>query len=168
MRVRHDRIVRHLSSLVQRAGGVSYVEPRYLDDVDRKRPDIHAFFPDDRIMLDVCVAHSAAPSYSRVSSPGFALRIRETEKVSAYSALAAKMECRFVPFVFESFGTIGSFALRFIQDLSSYAKESFSDWSATEALSSLSVRKGNAGPLISGCLMLVSLTLCGVAHGLFL
>ena len=27
--VRHNRIVRHLSTLVQRAGGVTYVEPRY-------------------------------------------------------------------------------------------------------------------------------------------
>ena len=75
--------------------------------------------------------------------------------MSAYSALAAKMECRFVPFVFESFGTIGSFALRFIQD---YAKELFSDWSAAAALSSLSVllQKGNADLLSQGCLMVRS------------
>ena len=49
-RVRHDRLVRALATLIQRAGGAAYVEPRYLED---KRPDIHAFFPDDRVMLDV-------------------------------------------------------------------------------------------------------------------
>ena len=43
-RVRHDRLVRALATLIQRAGGAAYVEPRYLED---KRPDIHAFFPDD-------------------------------------------------------------------------------------------------------------------------
>src|SRR5271156_4637994 len=43
-RVRHDRLVRHLAPLVQRAGGVAYVEPRYLED---KRRDIHAFIADD-------------------------------------------------------------------------------------------------------------------------
>ena len=59
-RVRHDRLVRHLSTLIQRAGGVAYVEPRYLED---KRPDIHAFFPDDRLMLDVTVVHPSSPSY---------------------------------------------------------------------------------------------------------
>ena len=46
-RVRHDRLVRLLATLIQRAGGAAYVEPRYLED---KRRDIHAF-------ADVCVAH---------------------------------------------------------------------------------------------------------------
>ncbi len=35
----HDRLVRLLATLIQRAGG-AFVEPRYLED---KRPDIHAF-----------------------------------------------------------------------------------------------------------------------------
>ncbi len=75
--VRHNRIVRHLSTLVQRAGGVSYVEPRYLED---KRPDIHAFFPDDRIMLDVSVFHPLAPSYSQfwTAQPLGIVRIRRS------------------------------------------------------------------------------------------
>ena len=46
-RVRHDRLVRLLATLIQRAGGSAYVEPRYLED---KRPDIHAFF----LMLVSC------------------------------------------------------------------------------------------------------------------
>ena len=39
-RVRHDRLVRLLATLIQR-WRAAYVEPRYLED---KRPDIHAFF----------------------------------------------------------------------------------------------------------------------------
>ena len=80
-RVRHDRIVRLLATLIQRAGGVSYVEPRYLED---KRPDIHAFFPDDRIMIDVCVLHPSSPSYLQ-SVHGSPMRLRENEKLSSYS-----------------------------------------------------------------------------------
>jgi hypothetical protein len=37
-----------LATLIQRAGGAAYVEPRYLED---KRPDIHAFFPDAHPLL---------------------------------------------------------------------------------------------------------------------
>jgi hypothetical protein len=138
--------------LVQRAGGVSYVEPRYLED---KRPDIHAFFPDDRVMLDVSVVHPLAPSYLHLQD-GAAVKYRENTKVSHYSSLAKDAGSRFVPFVLDSFGTMGSFADKFMQDLASYAKESFSYfYSASSSLSSLSVllQKGNAEVLAQGCLM---------------
>ena len=109
-----------MATLIQRAGGVSYVEPRYLED---KRPDIHAFFPDDRIMIDVCVLHPSSPSYLQ-SVHGSPMRLRENEKLSSYSSLATELGCRFIPFAVESFGTLGSFAVNFMQDLVSYAKES--------------------------------------------
>ena len=73
------------------------VEPRYLED---KRPDIHAFFPDDRLMLDVLVLHPSSPSYLQ-NAAGAALRYRENEKVSAYTPLAAELGCRFLPIAFE-------------------------------------------------------------------
>ena len=103
------------------AGGAAYVEPRYLED---KRPDIHAFFPDDRVMLDVCVSHPSSPS--RLSlAPGYALRYRENAKIAGYSSLAKDSGCRFVPFAFESFGSLGPAGVAFLRDLESYAKESF-------------------------------------------
>ena len=50
-------------TLTQRAGGVAFVEPRYLED---KRPDIHVFFPDDRILIDVWEDNAGAQRlYSR-------------------------------------------------------------------------------------------------------
>ena len=102
-------VVRLLATLIQRAGGAAYVEPRYLED---KRPDIHAFFPDARFMLDVCVVHPSAPS--RVSfAPGAALKYREKGKSSAYESLAKEAGSRFVPFAFESFGGLGTTAISF-------------------------------------------------------
>ncbi len=59
-------------------------------------------------------------------------------------------------FVLDSFGTLCSFADRFMQDLASYAKESFSHfYSSSSSFSSLSVllQKGNAEILAQGCLM---------------
>ena len=98
------------------------------------------------------------PPYSRVSSPGFSLRIREAEKFQAYTPLASQLECRLVPFAFESFGTLGKHALKFLHDLSTYARESFSDWQASAVLSSLSIllQKGNADILSQGCLLVRS------------
>ena len=150
-RVRHDRLVRSLATLIQRAGGAAYVEPRYLED---KRPDIHAFFPDDRVMLDVCVSHPSSPS--RLSlAPGYALRYRENAKIAAYSSLAKDSGCRFVPFAFESFGSLGPAGVAFLRDLESYAKESFLPFHFYSSFSSLAVllQKGNAEMLAQGVVM---------------
>jgi hypothetical protein len=150
-RVRHDRLVRLLATLIQRAGGAAYVEPRYLED---KRPDIHAFFPDAHFMLDVCVVHPSAPS--RVSfAPGAALKYREKGKTTAYESLAKEAGSRFVPFAFESFGGLGTTAISFLRDLASYAKESFLSCDYIISLSSLAVllQKGNAEMLAQGIIM---------------
>jgi hypothetical protein len=140
-----------LATLIQRAGGVAYVEPRYLED---KRPDIHAFFADDRVMIDVCVAHPSAPSRLGLSA-GTALRYREAEKKRAYDGLAASAECRFVPFAMESFGALGPSAIGFLRTLVSYAKESYLPFSLASGISSLAVilQKGNAEMLSQGILM---------------
>jgi hypothetical protein len=161
-RVRHDRLVRHLATLTQRAGGVSYIEPRYLED---KRPDIHTFFPDDKVMIDVCVVHPSSPSYLP-GSLGSALRHRENEKVTSYKTLADENGCRFVPFVVESYGTLGTFASNFIQDLVTLAKESYSStFSPSIAVSSLSIvlQKGNAEMLMQGCVLVRHTLHTGVA-----
>ena len=144
-------MVRLLATLIQRAGGAAYVEPRYLED---KRPDIHAFFPDARFMLDVCVVHPSAPS--RVDlAPSAALRYREKGKVSAYESLAKEAGSRFVPFAFESFGGLGPAAISFLRDLASYAKESFLSCEYIPSLSSLAVllQKGNAEMLAQGIII---------------
>jgi hypothetical protein len=150
-RVRHDRLVRFLATLIQRAGGAAYVEPRYLED---KRPDIHAFFPDDRVMLDVCVSHPSSPSRLGLA-PGSALRFRENGKIAAYSSLAKESGCRFVPFAFESFGALGPTGVAFLRDLESYARESFLPFAYYPSLSSLAVllQKGNAEMLSQGVVM---------------
>ena len=130
---------------------MAYVEPRYLED---KRPNVHAFFL-DRLMLDVTVVHPSSPSYLQLAD-GSAIRYRENEKTSSYSALASELGCRFIPFAVESFGTLGPFAITLMQDLASYAKESFSpSFSYLSAISSLAIllQKGNAEMLSQGCLL---------------
>ena len=106
-------------------------------------------------MLDVSILHPWAPSYLHLKD-GAAICYRENKKVDFYSVLAKDAGSRFVPFVMDSFGTMGSFADKFMQDLASYAKESFSyPYSSASALASLSVllQKGNAEILAQGCLM---------------
>src|SRR5271163_215234 len=150
-RVRHDRLVRFLATLIQRAGGGAYVEPRYLED---KRPDIHPFFPDDRVMLDVCVSHPSSPSRLDLA-PGSALRYRENGKIAAYDSLAKASGCRFVPFAFESFGALGPAGVAFLRDLESYARESFLSFDFYSCFSSLAVllQKGNSEMLAQGVVM---------------
>src|SRR5271155_3171303 len=87
-RVRHDRLVRLLATLIQRAGGAAYVEPRYLED---KRPDIHAlmhvlcwmFVWPTLLLLLVFVSPLALRFY------------RENGKISAYEPLAKDAGSRF-------------------------------------------------------------------------
>ena len=128
-----------------------FVEPRYLED---KSPDIHAFFPDARFMLDVCVAHPSSPSGVRFA-PGAALKYREHGMISAYESLAKEAGSRFVPFAFESFGGLGASAVSFLRDLASYARESFLSCEYISSLSSLAVllQKGNAEMFAQGIIM---------------
>ncbi len=67
-------------------------------------------------MLDVCVAHPSAPSRVHLA-PGAALKYRENAKISAYEPLAKESGCRFVPFAFESFGSLGPAGVAFLRDL---------------------------------------------------
>lgn len=148
--IRHDALVRLLSSCISRSGGAAQVEPRYLDT---KRPDIHAFFPDDRVLIDLTVVHPAAPS-SRASQPLLAAKRREREKVSHYAALTAAEGCRFLPFVLETLGAFGPQASSFLRDLSSYATESFLGCELPPArLLAVLLQKGNAEILAKGCLL---------------
>ena len=104
-------------------------------------------------MLDVCVSHPSSPS--RLSlAPGYALRYRENAKIAGYSSLAKDSGCRFVPFAFESFGSLGPAGVAFLRDLASYARESFLpfDYYSFSSLAVL-LQKGNADMLAQGVVM---------------
>jgi len=126
----------------------------------RTSPDIHAFFPDDRVMLDVCVVHPSAPSRLTLA-PGAAIRYRENGKITAYDSIAKQADSRFVPFAFESFGGLAPTAVGFLRDLETYAKESCGSTNYRLCLSSLAVllQKDNAEMLSQGVLVVSRVTL---------
>ena len=62
---RHNLILQLLAKLVRMVGGATYIEPDWFDG---KRPDLQAYFPDARYLLDVSVIHPSAPSYQRLSA----------------------------------------------------------------------------------------------------
>ena len=80
---------------------------------------------------------------------------RENAKIAGYSSLAKDSGCRFVPFAFESFGSLGPAGVAFLRDLESYAKESFLPFHYYSSFSSLAVllQKGNAEMLAQGVVM---------------
>ena len=76
-------------------------------------------------------------------------------KIVGYSSLAKDSGCRFVPFAFESFGSLGPAGVAFLRDLESYARESFLPFDYYSSFSSLAVllQKGNAEMLAQGVVM---------------
>src|SRR6185503_16393147 len=123
-RVRHDRIVRLLCSLIQRFGGVCQVEPSHFPSI---RSDLLAFLLDLSFMLDVVVSHPCSPS--RLSLPGAPLTVAkyaESRKTSRYSSILPSSTSAFVPFALETFGALGPQALSFVKRLSALSRDSFS------------------------------------------
>ena len=140
-RVRHDRLVRLLATLIQRAAG----PPLSSLVILRTSVPISTPFSLMPVLCLMSVAHPSAPSRVRLA-PGSALKYRENGKISAYEPLAKEAGNRFVAFAFESFGGLGSAAISFLRDLASYAKESFLGCDYVLSVSALAVllQKGNA------------------------
>ena len=71
-------------------------------------------------MIDVSVIYPAAKSHARTLpvEQGAAAAKREKEKIEKYERIATRNGYIFVPFVFESYGALGSHADKFIRDLS--------------------------------------------------
>jgi hypothetical protein len=112
-RVRHDRIVRLLSSLVQRTGGVCQVEPSHFPSI---RPDLLAFLSDSSYILDIAVSHPCSPS--RLSLPDASLtaaKYAETRKSTRYAPLLGTISSKFFPFCIETFGAFAPQALSFVK-----------------------------------------------------
>lgn len=132
------------------------MEPSWLND---KRPDIHVSYPDSRYLVDGSVAHPGAPSHC--SSAAFtrlhAAKTREARKISLYKSLAAKENCKFAPFVLESYGGFGVHAKSFMDEMVRQANDHgqpsvirFRDY-AYRCLS-ICLLNGNCFVLHNGCL----------------
>ena len=147
---RHNMALQRLSGLLQKGGGSVLIEPNWYDG---KRPDAQ-----ESILLDVSIVHPAAPSYfkSAAGSSLAASKIREKQKIAKYQALAKEEEARFVPFVMETYGSMGSYAAGFLKEVGSGAPEQLfmGEGLKSYAVRALSIglQAGNAFVLQSGCL----------------
>ena len=154
---RHNDIVDEVGTILRMAGNHMWKEPR-LDRVDENasqdRPDGVAFGRHlERTMFDVSIVNPTSTSY--LNRPGDRIEYREKEKRDKYDALARKEGCVFVPFVFESYGRIGSAARDFLRRIA----DSYSSTPATAdaffiySLRSLSfaLQIGNGQVAASGC-----------------
>ena len=83
---RHDFVVRALAALFRHVEAWVHIEPR-IYRVERLRPDLEVTFPDQTLLIDVAIAHPAAPSRSSVL-PLAATAGPEREKIKKYKALA--------------------------------------------------------------------------------
>ena len=104
-RVRHDRIVRLLASLINRSGGVSQVEPSHFPS---GRPDILVFLHTESFIVDAIISHPSSPSYlSHPPTPLTIASLHEQRKINHYASTPTSISSRLVPFALESFGAIG-------------------------------------------------------------
>ena len=117
-------MVRLLASLIQRAGGVSQVEPSHFP---AGRPDVLAFLPESSFLLDMVVTHPSSPSYlSRPAAPLYCAQSAQRRKFSRYASTHTSPSCQLVPFALESFGAFGDLACAFIKKLSALSRDSVS------------------------------------------
>ena len=124
---RHNRVLRLVGQLAREAHCYYWEEPRALDSQGGRkgrttigqsiRPDAIISTHDERFMIDVSVINPTSESYS-IGKPGAAARSREQQKTRKYKQLAELEQCKFVPFVLESYGTWGRSATKLLRVLS--------------------------------------------------
>jgi hypothetical protein len=120
---RHENIVRTLEDCARSAGAVTSTKaPEDLNRSDKEKelvPDLFIDTGNVKYMIDVSVTYPGASSYSKQASKeqGAAAARREKEKTDKYEKLAFRNGYIFVPFVFESYGMLGSHADKFLRDL---------------------------------------------------
>ena len=94
------------------------IEPRLAVGEEGSRSDGQFFFSSFSAHVDVAVVHVSAPSYLRLANrPLAATNKIEKEKNSSYAYAAQSQGSLFFPSVFESFGTFGPEAIKFISKL---------------------------------------------------
>ena len=114
--VRHDVVVKVLLAMAARAGVVACSEVMVVEG-SQKRMDLVLHFPGERVWVDVTFVNPQASSY--VGRDG--LLQREKDKLSKWVGEARRAGVRMVPFVIDTFGTLGEQAVDFLRKLSEHA-----------------------------------------------
>ena len=131
--MRHDKIADAVRRVVNRAGCPANLEPLYSRLHDRagragpegqRRGDVFAILSDgSALVVDVTVAHPAAPTYAAAAAKesGAIAARRERDKRREWQAFADGAKYNFVPFGVETYGYLGRSALQFLGAVSQAA-----------------------------------------------
>ena len=85
-------------------------------DLADRLPDGVIHFANKTVFFDVSGVSPSCPSYCG-QEPGEAIRGRERSKTTKYFNFARDRDCAFVPFVLDSFGTLGPRALALVDSI---------------------------------------------------
>jgi hypothetical protein len=156
---RHNAMLRTVGQLVRDVGAYWWEEPRLFGhSIDKRRPDAVVITRNRRYMIDVSVINPTSLGYENKAKGKAAAR--EQQKINKYGKLAQAERCQFVPFVVETYGTVGKHALSFLRALAAEAgdmvEEQDEDTKKVEATflsrslraASFALQRGNA--LVSG------------------
>jgi hypothetical protein len=144
---RHDHIVNLLARFFKRAGALVRVEAKVMGQ-SRIRPDLEIILPDQTLLVDIAVAHPAAPS-RKSTRPLATARIIENAKSTKYAGVASARGGKFLAFIFETYGAYGRQALDILKSLQSLmsrlslASPPMARSSIIETLS-IALQRGNA------------------------
>jgi hypothetical protein len=140
--LRHNHVLKTLAGIAERAGITTRIEltqPSF-DAVARRgralRPDLLLVGCTGTIMVDVGVTHPTAPSriksglmpHNASDDTLHVIQRTENLKVAKYRSLAGEYGARFVPFVCDVFGGIGTHGLQLVDWIcSEYSASSLAD-----------------------------------------
>ena len=156
---RHNKIVQAIHSHSMRAGALSQLEPKHLQNEDGRRTDILLTFAHgvQDTAVDVMVTHPGCQSHVQAAQRSLgAARKAVTLKNNKHKALLAVEGIRFIPFIMESYGALAEESRSFITELALMAAHEDAGWTTAEAhrtcLADVSVanQRGNAITVLTG------------------
>jgi hypothetical protein len=163
--IRHHLIVNAIARYSRLAGAVAIVEPQHLFNNSRRRPDLRVILNYITYLIDVTVTNPMAPSHMHhVKQPLSQAKRAEKDKERSYRDaleslgpdLGSQRAVRFVPFVLEAFGGMGTQAETFLSHLSAFTRDHLSAWSHQDIVGGLkraiatAVQQGNGMIILAG------------------
>ena len=117
--VRHDRAMQLLVKYARSVGVLASLSPK---DLSSLVPDGEFFLSRETVLVDLSGTHPLSPSLiSSQNTSQSAIERRAASKTSKYRQHCAALGARFIPFILDSYGSIGVEALRFIDVIESEA-----------------------------------------------
>lgn len=106
--------MQHLVTFARSAGVLASLT---LKDLSSLVPDGEFFLSRETVLVDFSGTHPLSPSLLSSPQAMSAIERRETSKSAKYHLHCLQLKARFIPFVMDSYGGLGSKALGFLNDL---------------------------------------------------